>query len=150
MATWSTPAEASGYTNMALTQGDLDNANAVIEIWVGVTTQLEDRLRPRDLRLLKKAEAFQAAWMKYKPALLERSDTDNVIQDTLQYTKGDQDMHVLAPLAKAAIQRLSWRAARTLEPLTPQQALAIRGKYTAETVGTRIDFSHGWSDWEDM
>lgn len=150
MATWTDAAEASLITGHEITEQDVVQANQIIEIWVGVVPEIADKLRPRDLRLLKKAEAFQAAWMQHKPALLERSDTDNVIQDTLQYTKGDQDMHVLAPIAKAAIQRLSWRSARTIDPLTPSQALAIRGKFTAETRGQSGDFSTGWGDWEDL
>jgi hypothetical protein len=152
MATWTTVAEATAITNTTLTTGDLEAANAILEIWVGVTPSLSDQLKPRDLRLLKKAEAFQAAWMQSKPALLARSDTDRVIQDTLQYDKGDRDMHVIAPIAKAAIQRLSWRSNRSLDPLTPSQAAVIRGKYTAETKGTWLDdgWTSGWSDWEDM
>lgn len=155
MATWTTAAQASTITNQTLTAGDLEAANAIIEIWVGVTPDLKASLRPRDVRLLEKAEAFQAAWMKFKPALLERSDTDRVIQDTLQYDKGDRDMHVIAPLAKAAIQRLSWRSARTIDPLTPQQAAVIRGKITADTAGTTIEdqlrlLQHGWSEWEEF
>lgn len=153
MATWTTAEQATAITNQSLTTGDLEAANAILEIWVGVTPDLKDRLRPRDVRLLEKAEAFQAAWMKHKPALLERSDTDRVIQDTLQYDKGDRDMHVMAPLAKAAVQRLSWRAARSLDPLSPSQAAAIRGKFVAETMGTSLtdsDRLNGWSEWEPL
>lgn len=153
MDTWTTAEQATAITNQSLTTGDLSAANAILEIWVGVTPHLKDKLRPRDVRLLEKAEAFQAAWMKHKPALLERSDTDRVIQDTLQYDKGDRDMHVLAPLAKSAIQRLSWRSARTIDPLSPGQAAAIRGKFVAETMGTPLwadDDCPGWSDWEPM
>lgn len=150
MATWTTAEQATAITNQSLTTGDLEAANAILEIWVGVTPDLKERLRPRDVRLLEKAEAFQAAWMKYKPALLERSDTDRVIQDTLQYDKGDRDMHVMAPLAKAAIQRLSWRSARTIDPLTPSQAAVLRGKLVAETRVEYQDRIGGWSDWEQM
>lgn len=149
MATWTTAEQATAITNQTLTDADLSAANAIIEIWVGVVPDIKDRLRPRDVRLLEKAEAFQAAWMKYKPALLERSDTDRVVQDTLQYEKGDRDMHVLAPLAKAAIQRLSWRSARTLDPLTPSQAAVIRRKFVAETTGTQ-KYPNGWGPWEPL
>lgn len=150
MATWTTPEQASSITKMTLTESDLEAANAILEIWVGVTPELKDRLRPRDVRLLEKAEAFQAAWMLHKVALLERSDTDRVIQDTLQYDKGDKDMHVMAPLAKAAIQRLSWRSARTLDPLSPSQAALIRGKFVAETIGREQKFRDGWGPWEPL
>lgn len=156
MTTWNTAAEASAVTNVSLTTGDLQLASSILEIYVGVTpaarTAIEAKSK-RDLRLLKKAEAFQAAWMKQKPALLERSDVDNVIQDSLQFSKSDQDAHVIAPLAKAAIQRLSWRSARTIDPLTPSQAAAIRGKFYAETIADnfwRSVSGGGWSEWVDL
>lgn len=156
MATWCTVQEAADITNESFTTGELQAANSILEIWVGVTTDARDAIAAksgRDLRLLKKAEAFQAAWMKSKPALLARSDTEQVIQDSLQYTKGDQDMHILAPLAKAAVMRLSWRNQRTIDPLSPDQALLLRGKFTAETrakYGSLGGFLEGtWEDWED-
>lgn len=156
MATWCTVQEAADITNESFTTGELQAASSILEIWVGVTTDARTAIADksaRDLRLLKKAEAFQAAWMKSKPALLARSDTEQVIQDSLQYTKGDQDMHILAPLAKAAIMRLSWRNHRTIDPLSPDQALALRGKFTVETrskYGSLGDFLEGtWEDWED-
>ncbi len=48
-------------------------------------------------------------------------------------------MHILGPLAKAAIMRLSWMRTRTIDPLTPAQALALRDKVTAETYGLNDD-----------
>lgn len=153
METWSTVDEASAMTNHTLTTGDLYAANQILELWVAVNPgDHRDVLKRRDLRLLKSAESYQAAWMQSKPALFARSDTDRVIQDTLQYDKGDKDMHVLAPLAKAAIQRLSWRSTRSLEPLTPQQAAVLRGKLTPETMGRDFDDLRmiGWTDWEEM
>lgn len=132
---WATPAEATGITGTSVTQAQLDTANAVVEIYVGVVEDARDNLRPRDLRLLKKGESFQAAWMASQVDYTGRSDVDLVSQDGLQYSKGDADMHVLAPLAKAAISRLSWRRSRTIHPLTPEQALALRGVRTPSTIG---------------
>lgn len=156
METWCTVAEAAAITNETLTTGDLALANSILEIYVGVTPEAFENIEKhskRDIRLLKKAEAFQAAWLKNKPALLERSDVDQVIQDTMQWTKADGDSHVLAPLAKAAIQRLSWRGARTIVPLSPSQAAVIRGKFLPEVIGRDVwrDYAGGgWGDWEDM
>lgn len=154
METWCTVAEAAAITNETLTTGDLVRANQILEIFVGVTPESRDAIAKkssRNIRLLKQAEAFQAAWMKSKPALLERSDVDNVIQDSLQFSKSDQDAHVLAPLAKAAIQRISFRGARTIMPLSPSQAAAIRGKFYPETMGRDTwTGSGGFGDWEDL
>lgn len=150
---WSTPAEALAITGESLVQQDLDLAYEVVELFVMVHEDARAELKPTDLRLLKKAEAFQAAWMKARVGYLIQKDTDEVVQDGLTYIKGDPDMHVLAPLAKKSISRLSWKRSRTIDPLTPQQALALRDHRTAETSG-----SYNWDDgthedsgeWEPM
>lgn len=151
---WATAVEASALTGLNITQSELTIAHGLLEIWVGVVEgDRLDNIKTRDLGLLKKAESYQAAWMQSKPALFERSDVDQVIQDSMQYMKGDQDTHVLAPLAKASIMKLSWRRARTIDPLTPEQALAIRRKFTAETYGQNLHGAISEDDtypWEPM
>lgn len=130
---WATPAEALAKTGETITQGDLDQANGIVELFVGVTTDAVDNLKPRDLRLLKSAEIYQAAWMLRRVDFYGQRDVDNQIQDELQYGKGDRDMHILAPLAKNSILRLSWRRSRNIEPLTADQAFVLRGKLYPET-----------------
>jgi hypothetical protein len=147
--TWATPAEATSITGQTITQAQLDVAYHVIEIYAGAVINSRANLTNRDLRLLKKAEAYQAAWMAAQIDLTGRSDADLVSQDGLQYSKGDQDMHILGPLAKRAIGKLSWCRTRTINPLTPTQALALRNKATAETIGLmdneeEDDFGSGW------
>lgn len=134
--TWATPQEASNITGQSLTQSQLNVAYHVVELYAGVIVDARAALTNRDLRLLKKGEAYQAAWMAGQIGLMDRSDADLVSQDGLQYSKGDQDMHILGPLAKKALMKLSWARTRTWDPLTPEQAVALRGKVTAETYGT--------------
>lgn len=140
--TWCTPTEASNITGQSLTQSQLNVAYHVIELYAGVIVAARAALTARDHRLLKKAEAYQAAWMAGQIGLMDRSDADLVSQDGLQYSKGDQDMHILGPLAKKALMKLSWARTRTWDPLTPEQALILRNKVTAET--------YGMSDQEDL
>src|SRR5690606_8545722 len=121
---WSTPADASNITGDVIDQTHLDQAQALLEILVGVTEGALPHLKPQDIRLLKKMEAYQAAWMIKQVDLTGRSDVTLVDQDGLSYSKGDDDMHVMAPLAKKAYKRLSWNRTRTLDPLSPTQALA--------------------------
>ena len=139
----STPAEATNITGDTIGQADLDRAQALLEIYVGVTEDALPNLKPRDIRLLKKMEAYQAAWMIKQVDLTGRSDVTLVDQDGLSYSKGDDDMHVMAPLAKRAYKRLSWNRTRTLDPLSPTQALALRGKQSAETIGISGSSSSG-------
>lgn len=139
--TWASPAEASAITGQVITQSQLDVAYHVVELYAGVIVDARANLTARDHRLLKKGESYQAAWMAGQIGLMDRSDADLVSQDGLQYSKGDPDMHILGPLAKKALMKLSWARTRTWDPLTPQQALALRDKVTAET--------YGMSDQED-
>jgi hypothetical protein len=132
---WATPTEALSITGKTLTQTQLDVAYNLIEIYVGVVQEALASLKPRDVRLLKKAESYQAAWMEAQVDLLGRSDATLLSQDGLQFSKGDPDMHVLGPLAAASLRRLSWMRTRSLDPLTPTQALLLRDKRTAETLG---------------
>lgn len=133
--TWATPTEATAITGQTINQAQLDVAYHIIETFAGVIIDARPNLRPRDLRLLKKAESYQAAWMAAQIDLTGRSDATTVSQDGLQYSKGDVDMHILGPLAKAALVKLSWNRTRTLDALTPSQALILRGKRYSETIG---------------
>jgi len=147
---WATPAEAQTITTETITQDELDSAHQIIMIYVGVTDEAIDNLKPRDLALLKAAESFQAAWMKRQVDLLGRSDADQVYQDDLRAVKGDRDMHVLAPYAKACLRRLSWKKTKTIDPLTPAQALLLRNKRHAETYATYSDAGEEPFDEDDM
>ena len=147
---WATPAEAQSITGVVLSQAELDVATNLLDIFVGVVDAARPNLSNRDLRLLMKAESYQAAWMKAQVDLLGRSDATLVSQDGLQYSKGDQDMHILGPLAKASIMRLSWMRTRTIDPLTPQQALALRNKVYAETYGKNDELDDDSTEWVPM
>lgn len=142
--TWASPAEASAITGQTITQAQLDVAYHVIEMYAGAVVDSRANLANRDHRLLKKAESYQAAWMAAQIDLTGRSDATLVSQDGLQYSKGSEDMHILGPLAKKALVKLSWMRTRTIDPLTPQQALALRDKVVAETIGI-----YGTEDLED-
>lgn len=144
---WSTPSEAETITGDALTQAQLDRASIVLEINVGVTEDALDKMKPRDVRLLKYAEAYQAAWMAAQVDYTGRSDADLVDQDGLSFSKGDPDMHILAPLAKRCIKQLSWKGTKTMSALTPGQALVLRNRRTAETMSLYGD--SGSFDFED-
>jgi hypothetical protein len=150
MTSWITPTEATDITNVAeVTAEQISAAQVVIEIYGGVTTAASAALKPRDLRLIRYAVAYQAVWMPSQVDLLTRMDVDNVNQDGIEYSKGDPDAHILAPLAKQCLLRLSWRRTRSLLPLTPEQALRLRGFLTPGTTLTGaeefLDDRQTWS-----
>jgi len=125
---WCTPEQANNITNKDnFTQSELDFAYQIVELFVNVTTDAQATIKPRDLRNLRKAEAFHALWLRSQVDYTSRTDVDQITQDGVSFSKADPDAHTLAPLAKLAIQRLSWRQSRAMSPLTPQQALYLRG-----------------------
>lgn len=150
MTTWTTPDRASTWTRTALDQRALDAAYPIVELFAGVTVDVQDSLKPRDVRLLAYAEAYQAAWMASQADVTGRMDVTQVVQDGVQYSKDDPDAHVLAPLAKRCINRLSWRKSRTLQPLTPDQALFIRGRVPPGTLTGTEEWYDDRQVWERL
>lgn len=150
MSTWATPEQASSWTRVSLDQADLDAAYPIIELYAGVTTDALATLKPRDLRLLKYAEAYQAAWMQSQTDVAGRMDVDNLTQDGVSFTAAGGDALVLAPLAKRCLLRLSWRKSRSLQPLTPEQALLLRGRVTPGTITGAEEWYDDHQVWEPM
>ncbi len=147
---WVTAEEASDICGREVTADQIALAMPVIEIFTGVTTDVVLR-RPRDLRMLRYATAYQAVWMPAQVDVLTRMDVDDVDQDGVEFSKGDVDAHTLAPLAKLSIKRLTWMKSRALIPLTPEQAAHLRGVYLP---GTGVTGTEEWLDdhqsWEPL
>lgn len=142
--TWCTTTQANSITNKTdITQAELDFAYQIVELNSNVTTDVESQLKPRDLRLLRQAEAFQTVWLRGQVDYLTKSDVDRVNQDGVAYSKADRDTWELGPLPKKCLLRLSWRQSRTMSPLTPEQALYLRGVRTVDTMYT------GGEEWLD-
>src|SRR4051794_25036122 len=102
MTTWTTASDASDWTGTTVTPEQLAVAHPIIEIYSNVTVDAAPALKPRDVRLLKYAEAYQAAWMAAQVDYTSRTDVDQVSQDGVQYSKpkDNPDAFTLAPLAK--------------------------------------------------
>lgn len=79
----------------------------------------------RDLYWLRQAVAFQAAWLADTPDYLERNDVESASQDGQSVTL-KQDALVLAPLARRAIKKLSWRGSRSIRPVPVDERGRIR------------------------
>jgi hypothetical protein len=148
--TWTTPEQASSVTGVGLAQADLDKAYPIIEIFAGVTTDAQPTLKPRDLRLLRYAEAYQAAWMQDQVNVTGRLDIADSSQDGTSWSSQGDDTLILAPLAKRSINRLSWRKSRTLRPLTPEQALTLRGRIIPGTIAGTEEWYDDQQDWQPM
>lgn len=129
---WVTGAQATTLTNLTITDAQVAAAAPIIEIYTNVTTAVSGSLKPRDLRLLRLAESYQAYWMPRQVDHASRMDVDQVTQDGVTFAKGDPDTFTLAPLAALCVRRLSWMKSRTIMPLTAEQALILRGIRTPD------------------
>jgi len=111
---WATTSDVIAYTGINATTVQVDQAQGVVEMFADVT---EDSitLAPTNLRLLKQAVAYQAAWITQHPDWATSMDTTNVSQDQVSATFLHANAGILAPLAKRCIDRLSWKRNRGLQ-----------------------------------
>lgn len=113
---WATAEQASEVTGKTVTEEDLAVAQPVIDIFSGVVEEQADRLKAKDLRMLRYAVSYQAVWMKGNAGALTGSDVQSATQDSVSFTRfdeGNDDATVLAPLARRCLDRLSWRRSKT-------------------------------------
>lgn len=107
---WATVAEVKDITGETVSDRDRATAVGIIETLTGV---FEGADRPdttdRDKAWLKRAVAYQAAFVKDNPDLFSRNDVTSAGQDGQSANFRNVDAHILAPLARKAIRRLSWR-----------------------------------------
>lgn len=124
--TWCTVAEVATVTGKTVTETDRNIAAFAIELKTGL---IESVARPdltrRDAYWLRQAVAFQAAWLSETPDYLERNEVESASQDGQSVTL-KPDALVLAPLAKLAIKRLSWRGTRSIRPVLVDERGRIR------------------------
>jgi hypothetical protein len=111
---WATIEEAQQYTGISVGQDNIEAAQGIIEMFADVTELSNEKISTKNLRLLKMAVAYQAAWMSDHPDLFTHVDISTMLQDGIQFTNAHANSGVLAPLAKRAIDRLSWRRNRSI------------------------------------
>jgi hypothetical protein len=117
MGVWATVSDVKSLTGADVTELTRTLAAQAIELKTGaieVVTTARTLVSDRDQYWLKLAVCYQAAWLNEQPDYLERSAVANLSQDGQSATMGNPDWLVLAPLARTAIKRLSWRGARQL------------------------------------
>jgi hypothetical protein len=110
---WATVAATTEITGVTVTEATLTQAQYVIELFSGTTE--EYAIPPRDLRHLKMAVAYQAAWAKGQIDVATRSDVSQYTQDEMSATMANAEARVLAPLARQCIKRLSWKKSRSVK-----------------------------------
>lgn len=115
MTAWATAANVLDLTAITVTDAEVLRAQAIIELFANTTTESSDAglISSRNLRLLQRAVAFQAAWMTEHPDVYTNVDVTSFSQDGQSASQAHANAALLAPLAKRHLDRLSWH----LEPL---------------------------------
>jgi hypothetical protein len=116
---WCTTNDVSTYTGINVGQENVEAAQSIIEIFADTTEEASDNgnISSTNLNLLKKAVAYQAAWMTQRPDIFTNMDVSSMNLDGLSVTTGHANSAILAPLAKRCIARLSWKRAKGIRVL---------------------------------
>ncbi|WP_213451589.1 hypothetical protein [Rhizomonospora bruguierae] len=111
MTEWATPSDVLSIAKATVTEDDVTSARFIVELFAHTTTEASDagNISSGNLRLLRMAVAYQAAWMQAHPDVLTNVDVDSFSQDGQSAVHAHANAALLAPLAKRCIDRLSWR-----------------------------------------
>jgi len=112
---WATVGETLTYTKITVEEADVEAAQFMVEIFADVTEDADANISTKNLRLLKMAVAYQAAWISDHPDIFTHVDVSTMLQDGIQFTNAHANAGVLAPMAKRAIDRLSWKRNRSIK-----------------------------------
>jgi hypothetical protein len=130
---WATVADVLDITgvDLALTPGIVVQAQGDIELHAGVLDTAV--VFERDAEWLKRAVAWQAAWLPGQPGSAERSSVDNVSQEGLTVTYKDEAAVVLAPRARRALKNLSWMGTRSVRLAPARRSAGEQSRRTTDT-----------------
>jgi hypothetical protein len=114
---WATIADVTTVTGKTATQAQRDQAARILEATHGLIEMIDrPDITDRDRYFLKLACAYQAAFMIDNPDIFTRNDVTSANQDGDSAAFRNVDSHLVAPLARKAMRRLSWRGIRALTP----------------------------------
>lgn len=124
---WVSSDEVTAITGATVTDAQLTQAQASIEMFSNRIYADSPNLRARDLYWLGRAVAYQAAWEQGQFDLNTRLDTTSAQQDGAVATLGDRAV-ILGPRARQALQRCSWMRSRTIHIRSAFEAGAALGR----------------------
>lgn len=119
-ASWAQTADVETFTGFAVTDAQVMQAQAVIDMFSARTHLSAARIGARDLYWLKLAVAYQAAWMTAQPDVFSRLDFSTMTMENRAVALQGDTLRV-APLASKALKRLSWLRSRSLHIRSPFQ-----------------------------
>lgn len=108
---WATIADVDEVTGKTVTEKERGIAVRSLEPLIGVIEAVDrPDISDRDRYWLKLATCYQAAFVLDNPDLFSRADVTSASQDGESANFRNVDAHLLAPLARKCIRRLSWRS----------------------------------------
>ena len=118
MATqWASVSDVTSKTGVTPTETQRTIAVGVLETVTGLIEEVErPSISDRDRYFLKLATCYQTAFVVDNPDLFARADVTSASQDGESASFRNADAPLLAPLARKAIRRLSWRGLRSVLP----------------------------------
>lgn len=117
--------EAQEIVNRSMSAGDIRAAQFIIEFAVNRDFEA-DAFSSRNQRWLKRAIAYQAAWMEEHPEVFTSMDVASLSQvDFSVGFRNNPNSQFLAPLARACMKRLSWMGSRSVSIKSSLQAGAV-------------------------
>ena len=130
---WATEAEVLNQTGVTVSAETLAIASAMVDTFTGADEDLPvDAISVKDRKTLRKATAWQAAWIPGKPGILtERENAESVGSDTQSIKRGDRADIMLAPLARREILNLSWVGTRSVW-VPPASPAVMRANFLNE------------------
>ena len=138
MAEFATIAQIAALTGVTVDAATRSLAAQAVELATGQIEAVErENTTDRDLYWLRLACAYQAAWLNAQPDYLTRNNVQQVSQDGQSVT-GGADWLTLAPLARKAVRKLSWRSPRMVG--RPDLAL----KTDRDPLSSASDAFHNW------
>lgn len=108
---WATADQVSDITGVTVTDAQVTQAQFVIELFAEVTETY--KLKARDVRILRMAVAYQAAWLNGQIDVTSRTDVSSATQDEMSWTAAHEETNQLAPLTRQCLKRLSWKGPRS-------------------------------------
>ena len=108
---WASIADVLEITGKTVTEPDRLVAVHSLETIIGVIEAVDrPDISDRDRYWLKLATCYQTAFVLDNPDLFSRADVTSASQDGESANFRNVDAHLLAPLARKSIRRLSWRS----------------------------------------
>ncbi len=153
MSNWATIADVQLYTGIAVSQENIDSSQFMVEMFTDVeyndTVDASGNalVSSRDLRYLKMAVAYQAAWMIDRPDLFTHVDIGSINQDGIFFVYKNENAGLLAPMTRRAIARLTWKRSGNIR-VRPSRNRTANKRFVQQSL-TEVD-NIDPASWEQM